>query len=311
MRLSVLAFLTITLLITGCARVSTTSTLAADGSFQRKVVYTVNPSPAGTGQKPVDAASLFRLPKDGAGIRVETKTDAKGVQTVTVERTVAKGSPALNDITLLDDKGQPLATSTVTVTTLNDGALEYKETLHYAGAEKAETKGQTEQLRAAVKKALPTQYQKTELIDSATHKALVAAVHVLFGPAEPTFGDIMVNHDGAERRVVRLLFTAYATALHEAIPDMTSVECDEVARNVVKAFGIDQMNMDPAAAGNPEKTSNSSQNDMTPLFFLVATTGKIVETNGIIDPLDGKVYWSLFTPSLQVEDVTLRLVVKP
>src|SRR5689334_16280937 len=122
------------LLLCGCARVATTTTIAADGSYSRKTVYTVSKNNMGGGgpetatdakkkEKPED---FFKMPAGAKVVKSETKNDL----IATVTRDLAPGSPALQDIALYADKGKILATSSVTVRKLPNGDVEYLEMLH-------------------------------------------------------------------------------------------------------------------------------------------------------------------------------------
>jgi hypothetical protein len=300
----------------GCARVSTTTTLQAGGGFQRKVVYSVMktdmggaPPPGATVTGQPGADKLFQIPKPGPGVTVKRAT-VDGEEAVTVERTGAAGTP-LQDITLMSDKGEKLASSTVTVTKLPDGRLEYIETLHWLGPKSGEIGVKREAFRPAVKKALAPEYQETAVIDKVYDRVLSAAVHVLFGPAEPAFPDLIINRDGASRRIARLLVPAFERALGEAVPQMPEAERAIAARKLGAALKAMDIMKDKPGPNPPEPKENSATNESTPLYFEVSFPGKIVETDGIVDPIDGTVYWSMIAAVLQFEDVRLRLVVQP
>src|SRR6476620_4556110 len=94
-------FLGIVILLAGCARVSTTTTLHADGSFTRKVIYTVSktsgmggPPPEGVeAPPPVKPEGYFKLPGD-ASTKVARGED-KNALTATTTKEVPAGAPPL------------------------------------------------------------------------------------------------------------------------------------------------------------------------------------------------------------------------
>ncbi|MFI5385181.1 MAG: hypothetical protein ACHQ50_03580 [Fimbriimonadales bacterium] len=310
------AFLVAVVLLAGCARVSTSTTLNADGSFVRKVVYTVSksnglgpPSGADT-QKKEKPEDYFKLPS-GPGVKVDHSEDKNGL-IVTTTRTVAAGSAPLQDIALIADKTKILATSSVTVTKFPDGRLEYVESLHKLEPSTTAQQFVIPDLRARVKKALPVEYQKTELIDRLTREIMINLAHALVGPPEPNLFNLLLTPDSSARRVNALAFTANVQSFKNAVPDMTPVQATTMARTLANVLNQDMLSgAGPSGPGASPNKENSADNDMTPLFFAVSFPGKMVETNGLLDPVTGEVYWSLLPMALDLGDVQLRLVVQP
>lgn len=298
--------------LAGCSRVSTNTALHADGSFSRQVVYTVTKNDLNLGgqQQKAKPEDLFKLPASGNGVTVASTDNVNGT-VVTVTRDVSADSSPLADISLLGDKKSVSATSTVSVKKLADGKLEYIETLHAA----TPAKSSVEQflipdLRARVKKALPEEYQKTELIDRLTVEIQTNMVHALVGPPEANLFSAILSPDTTARKINATAFALNLKSFKSAIPTLS----DDQASSLAKSLS-NMMNKDTFNASNSSKMAgeNASPDNtaMTLLFFSVNFPGKIVETNGIADPLEGDVYWSLLPMALDLGDVHLRVVVQP
>jgi hypothetical protein len=302
------------LLLAGCARVSTTTTIRGDGSFSRKVVYTVSKQNPAMGA-PSDSAGphmdkpddYFKLPSAGEAKLV--RTEDKNNLIVTATRDLAAGSPPLQDVSLWAEKGKVMATSTVSVRKLANGDIEYVEALHAVSPDPKGQQFTIADLRARVKKAIPDAYQKTEIIDQVTKGVTLNLVHALLGPPEPNLFNLLLSQDATIRRINGLAYTANMATFKSAMPGLTDEQAKAMARaliDILNQDALDQSNATNQASGPGEK---SSGNEMTPLTFAVGFEGKIVETNGIIDPLTGEVYWSLLPATLDAGDVQLRVVI--
>lgn len=305
----------VSLVVAGCARVATTTEIAADGSFVRKSVYTVVKSPmSGMGDSsgksaPDKPEDFFRLPANSPQVKV-VKTQGEQDIKIAVSRALAAGSPSLQDVTILAEKGKVMATSAVTVRRLPDGTIEYVETLHALSPSSEAREFVVPELRARVKTALPVEFQKTELIDKATAVVMVNVAHGLFGPPEPNLFNMMLSPEGTERRVDAFIFRANITGLREAIPGMSEDQAQATARGLLDVFNEKALQGGSSSVPGAS-TGSSGPNGLTPLYFDVKFKGKVVETNGLVDPVTGDVYWTLLAPILDLGDVRLRLVIRP
>ncbi|HVT12652.1 MAG TPA: hypothetical protein VHE55_10325 [Fimbriimonadaceae bacterium] len=297
--------------LAGCARVSTTTTIRADGSFTRKTVYTIMPDTAISGMtdaKPKGPADYFKLPAKGPGVDVVQVQD-KTNTVVTVTREVPAGAAPLQDIVLLGGKGGVLAASTVAVTKLADGRIEYVETLHRLSPPQSIPDMTTLDLRARVKKALPAEDQRTELIDRLTKLVTINLVHAVMGPPEPNLFNLVFSPDSAARRVNTFAFNANVATFKAEVPNITEAQAAAMARSLVdllnpSAFDAGKVSQEP-------KKPESDENELMPIFFSIKFPGTVVETDGLTDPMSGEVYWSLLPMVLDLGDVKLRAVVEP
>lgn len=300
--------------IAGCARVAVTTKIEPDGSFTRKIRYAVKKGGDGLSQSgPQTVEDAFRLPT-GSTVTVTKKTE-KDELIAEATQSIAAGTGALKDLVILSEKKAPLVESSVTVRKLADGKLEYVEHLHWIGAIPPGTDMEMPaEIRAIIKKSLPERFVKTEIIDGVRHDLMLAMVHALFGPSQPMFFDLLTNTDSAERRLIGQVAPQLIASMKTRMPDLTDDEALAVARSIAGALKLSDFAKDKANAAQPGGNPDSKKSDsgeMTPMTFVVGFPGKIVESNGITDPLSGEVYWSLYPPSLQLGDVDLRVVASP
>lgn len=302
-------------LLTGCARVTATTSLHSDGSYDRHVVFVVTKM---NGMAPGDASvkgpqkpeDFFKLPTASAGNKVAKAEDKEGIN-ITLDRTALSGSAPVQDITLLTDKGQPLATSSVSVTKLPDGKLEYVETLHWVAAKEPTPDFAASGLRANVKQALPESYRTTEIIDALTTRIAMNVLHAVAGPPNPAFFDVISNRDMAIRKITANMFEPNIQSIQEIAKGISEADARAAARTFSNILNLDSFDADKAKEGPEGAKPNSQTNSMTPLLFEVSFSGRVVETDGIIDPVTGHVYWSLYPFAVQPEDVRLRAVIQP
>jgi hypothetical protein len=176
---------------TGCAHISATSDVRADGSMTRTVVYSgTSPEPPKPGPNSESGLSevsmsprledLVALPTAAGGWKITRTRGDKSNVTVTASRVVAPGQTVKNDFGIRLPKAKdaagaaspvkpktPVRTAqivspaalllenTVTVRQVAPGRLEYREVLHYRGPRPKEMDTPEPEMLAALKRALP------------------------------------------------------------------------------------------------------------------------------------------------------------
>lgn len=299
------------LLISGCARVSTDTKIAADGSFTRtaRFVLSQNQMTDQVGTKgSAGLEDTFDLPKSGPGVTVSTEK-GKDATTVTAVRTVAAGEP-LNDIVIKHKSGQPLLTNSAQVQKMPDGTLEYTESFSYHGKPPS-VEGQADsQLRGIVKKSLPERLQVTASIDKATARATLSLMQALFGPPEPIMMDLLTETDVAARKLRAALYKTLADSLPQDVAGMTQEESQTTARAIVNALPANDLATNTAAPLVPTPGADEP-NGLTPITLSISFPGKLVRTNGLVDPFSGEVYWSMYAAAASIGPVNLYAVIDP
>jgi hypothetical protein len=119
---------------------------------------------------------------------------------------------------------------------------------------------------------------------------------------------LLLNVDGATRRLNGIAYLANLQSFKEAVPGISDAEASEMSKSLTNLLNSEAL--DPGS-NSPSESTPGGDAGLTPLTFAVSFPGKVVETNGLVDPMTGEVYWSLLPLSLELADVKLRLVVQP
>jgi hypothetical protein len=257
-----------------------------------------------------------------------------GEKTYTVDRKYGPSHSPVQDITMLSGKGSAFLRSTVSVTKLPNGNLSYDESV-VCLTPLTEAMGSTGPGRAELKNLLPARFRSNSAaVDAATQAILKPFVGYMFGPPYPHMFEMMGDEDAAQMYMRSSITSAITASLAQALPNTTPGERTAIMKGIWDAFKKavnPAKQFDPTASasgGAPgmasmgalsAMTSMSSKGDdnmnqMTPLLFVVSFPGTVVQTNGIIDPASGKVFWSMYPLGAIAaikEPIHLHLVVRP
>jgi len=310
----------------GCSRVSTLTTLRADGGYRRQSVYTLSATSGmaelgdmASSAKDATFESAFSISKAGASV---TKGNDGDDKQMTVARNMTAGAPPLTDVVLLDEKKKPAMTSTVTVRRLPTGELQYDERLKWLGSDATQQVAQIPRLREAIKAILPDRLKGSKAtVDRVAMGLTKSMMHTALGPPYPLLFDFMVNPDAAKLRASGTIMNIIDSELKADVPEMNEIERAAGSRALISFADPKKMagpGSDPTSLlggtlpkGSDGKGSGGNNVSMTALLFEVAFPGKVVATNGLVDPVSGHVYWSLYAMAAGLGEVDLHLVVRP
>ncbi len=300
----------------GCTRVTTLTTLHADGSFHEKTAFKVTSSPFTAGMSagaPSDPfASAFKIDRAGAKVARSRESSA---DVLTVERDIAAGAPPYTDVQLLSNKGKLILTSQVQTTKLPNGDVEYNASLKYVGPPDPSVFEVDPGFRPAVKTALPPRYQSsTKVIDGFTTDLESSVLKTLFGPPYPELFNVMAAPDAMELRLGGTLKAAADSSAQKTMPDLTDSERSDCVTKVLKALHLSdwmtkQQNSHTGGIGAGKGNDDVSM--FASMLYEVAFDGSVVETNGLQDSVSGHVYWCFYAASTELGDLRLHLVVHP
>jgi hypothetical protein len=292
------------LALSGCSRVKATATVAGDGSFERVVRLTVGKDQFGLGQAPRPSDLLAFDP----AWKVETGADEK--EDWIEGRLAGLPGPGAK-LTLRKPSGEKVLEGVAESRRLDDGTIEYTETYTWVGKPSGDPPKPNPEFRAAAKAALAA----LELTDAQLDELETAAVRALhravFGPSEPLLMQLLTSPDMAARKMK----TAAGLALIErAAPWAEGRMAPEELRAAVRVM-VDAVDspVDPAKEAQEAGQPGEDEEAAPPvnLTVFVSGPGRVVETNGIVDPLTGEVYWSFFDLAAEIGPVVLKAVYKP
>lgn len=279
---------------------------------------------------------LIVLPTAAGGWKITRTRDEKANVVITASRSAAAGQIIRNDLGIrlpkpkaaegtVAAKPKPkvrtaqliapsalLLENTVTVRQIAPGRLEYREVLHWRGPRPKEMETPDPELLAALRRALPPSVSS----DTAALKQVGVAMQrelwkVMFGPGEPMLPLLVFHQDLAQYRIERAMGGAVrrsltsiygsrlsADALRSAVGKLTA----EVASNATRKT---QAKKDAGPGGASGGSGDDSDSSPVALLIRVKMPGKVIETNGELDPETNEVIWPLYGQAAAIGDLTL------
>lgn len=310
------------LLATGCARVGGTTEVKADGSFTRTLVF--------VGEKPKAAgapgAGMSMGPTIDQAIVVPrepgwevSKTYKESEVTITAKKNFAAGENSIDDLRIKEGPNKPgsVLGNTVTVTKRPDGKLEYTEVIRWRGPKTDVGEGDKE-IVENLKKVLPAdKATDTAALATAAKSIQKDLVKLLLGPGEPLFGLLLTHPDYAEFKMRRSLGTSIRKALETGFGDrLTEDERSAAVKAVLtevtaKAAASSKPGPGLAPGGDGGEEKKSDNSSMIAMLLKVKLPGKVIETNGELDPESGEVVWPFYSQAPAAGDITLTAVCEP
>ncbi len=301
-------------LLNGCARGVAVTTINPNGSWTRKITFHgVKPDKNDTamGQKIED---VFVLPT-GAEWKI-TRHNDKDKSSIVLERALPPGQSLNGAITIKSGKkGAGLVmVNTVRVQQTAPGVFQYTEMLHWKGEPARELTPDADAI-SVVKQALPAPLATDANARDVAARSARVFWRVLFGPGDPLlaeFSAFMMQPEAMERKMLRRVAGEMDKILQAKFgAQMTAEQRLAVTHRLV----ADSMNTvstksKSSAPGGPpsgdnSKDKNGDQDNTVALTLSVKMPGRITQTNGERDELNGDVYWSLFPQAAATGDVTL------
>ena len=308
------------LLASGCARVGGTTEVKADGGFTRTLVF-VGEKPATTGAGGMSMTptidKMVIVPRS-AGWSV-AKTYKESEVTITATKTFAPGEAAIDDIGIKEgaDKPGSVLANTASVTKRPDGRLEYREVIRWRGP-KTDAGDADKEIIEGLKKALPAGQAADSAALATTAKLIQKdVIGLLLGPGEPLFGLLLTHPDYAQFKLKKALGGSVRKALETGFGDQLSESertaairaiVSDVSTKASSSAKPTPPGAAPSESGDGKKSDNSS---LVAMLLRVHLPGKIVETNGELDPESGEIVWPLYSQAAAAGDITLTAVCDP
>jgi hypothetical protein len=308
------------LISSGCAKIGAGTEVKADGSFVRTVVYRGSaPSTDGFNMGPAldDLISPPRTP----GWKVTREKDPKNESEliVTASKSFAAGETLSDDLALKEPpkKDAPKTTpptfvlgNTLSVRTLPDGKLEYREVIRWRGKKPQNFNSPANELLPVLAAALPQ-------VEKSVHASMATQIQqglwqTLFGPGEPLIGLLITHSDLGEFKLTKRLGELTATVLKNTLGDkLTDTERRSVVQKIVArvADGVKDKTKSQVNAG--PGGSEGDNGALVALLIKAKLPGKLIQTNGEEDPATGEIVWGLFSQAPAAGDVVLTAICDP
>lgn len=298
-RLGLIWLTLISVLLVGCSHTSSESTVNADGSWSRTLKLSV-----GKGMADDKWVDIFSMPGADWNKSEEIKDTEK---ITTLKRTFKPGEGPVTDI-IIREKETTKLKNFVVVRKLDGNRLEYYEKIVFVTPSEDKKQKDMDDYIIEMKKVMPAGKATEEDYKIMAKKTGTAIVRILLGPDDHLFGTLLLNPDGAVRRLRSKLGQIESKILAEQMGDrMTQAERDETITKLLKTFDSKTMVGSNKPSTDPEK-STQSQADFVGMSVSVKLPGKVIESNGEIDAFTGEVFWDFASNSAETDILELRAV---
>ncbi|MEQ1934807.1 MAG: hypothetical protein ABL962_13180 [Fimbriimonadaceae bacterium] len=287
------------LVLTGCVRTNSLTEVNPDGSWKRTVKFILAKN--SMSEKDPTIAEVA-MPPTGPGWKA-TSSKKDDEFTFTYTRDVKLDEVITKDIALIDKDGLTLVNE-VTVKQIAPNRFKYRETFKWVGKSKA--KGSTELTSEDLKAMLPA-FSTAEDLAKVRGQLTSKLTRILMGPGDPMLLQLVANPDYGLRRMVNRM----AKSFDQILTDVYGDRLDMAARtNLVKKIietATDQTVNKTKSDAEKSGTSGDSA-PPTSMFMSVKLPGRIVETDGEVDPFSGEVFWSMFPEAAALGEVSIMAV---
>lgn len=207
---------------------------------------------------------------------------------------------------------EPLLSNTVTVREIAPGRLEYREVIRFRTPPPNDLKAPDPEMTNNIKKLLPPNLASDDkAVQAVTSDMQKAIWRLIFGPGDPILSTLIVNSDLAEYRLKSRLVNALDTSLKTHYAGRIS-DAERVAlvTKMADELGESGMNKTESATSKPPGSNTDLDGMGAPisLFMRVKMPGKVLSTNGDLDPITGEVTWVMYTWAAAIGEIELVTV---
>ncbi len=292
------------LLLGGCVRSSSLSEITSTGAVNRKLTITVTDSGMGGENKPKPEDFLILANPGAWKVSAETKEMAT---TMTASRTMAPGAPKTVEYHLSDGK-KGKAKVEVGLITLPNGDQEYTETWTWEGKDETLASDIIKDVAPILAKHLkPLGASDAKITESGEFvKDLV--IKIMMGPSEPMLMQLITEPEEGLRQFRRKVYLGFAEWIRKEIPGTDEVK----AKATAKAWAQDLQKLleDKQTAATSPSSPPGDEGQLVIIQSAIKGNGQVVETNGVLDEVDDRVYWSMYLEACSNKPVVLRAVFK-
>ncbi|MBL8060968.1 MAG: hypothetical protein JNK63_09670 [Chthonomonas sp.] len=283
--------------LSGCRQTSSMTEVRENGTFSRSVKFAAIDVDE-TSKLKID--DVFVIPKGNGWTSVpQTAGSATGGTTIEMRNAFPFGQE-VTDLGL-KLKGKIVLVNKVKVTEPTPGNYEYRETFTWSGD--APKEDRSEKLAELVEDFFKgndkvTKAQKDEFAKEGEARLLT----FIFGPPEPHLSLALSSPEFFIRKARATL----GPKLIEAAERIFGDALDLAGRRKLVAHIMDpDFAAENAPAPADPTTEEESDDQPTTLTMVVKMPGTITETNGLIDPISGEVYWTMHREAAERGEVTI------
>jgi uncharacterized protein YndB with AHSA1/START domain len=285
---------------------SSLSEVSTQGAVARKV--TVRMTEMGMTQEKAEPAKMITFTTPGLW-KIETRKE-KEEQVLEATRSLPSAGENGSDFQL-SDGGTGKARCEVKVVKRDDGLLEYTETWTWLGPKGTAL---SEQLNKDSSKVFAAKLSAAGFTEAETKQTIERLgkkiFRVVMGPSEPLLPTLIMDTGLAMRKLRIQMAGEMDAVIGEIKPDLPATEKRALTVSILADL-TKELENSRSAGPSESAPGESNSGQLVSLELAVAGPGQVVETNGIADPIDGRVYWNMYLEACEHEPVVLRAVFRP
>ena len=322
------------LVLGGCAQSSVQTVVGRDGSWTRDIEWSSNKPVIDTGNSTsssssasaTDLSETFQFPDKKVWNVTSGFLDEKKVYRA--QRKFQLGETSRGEVTVLgkvEGKQQTLLSNEVTIKKVGPDLWQYREVLRWKASQSVEDtmnqvpigKLKTYEISQSIKKALPPELATPQNVRELTVSLQKSVLQSLLGPPRPYLTLMLLQDDAATQdwmvqygRKVDAILQAkfgdkmssqqrYQTTRKILIPISQSLADEKNKRLSPEPVKKDKDTKDK------DKKSTVKMSESVILNFRLNLPGKLVSSNGIVNPYTGTISWSLYPQAAQIGEVVL------
>lgn len=320
------------LLLHGCAQSSVRTTLHRDGSWTREDSFAQTSVDFGDqpGAGLDDLRHAFDLPS-GRGWKVR-RGGEKSRPELRASRSLRAGQGLKRDIVVKSKRGR-LLWNEVSVRQIRPGVWQYREVLHWAGKPLKQSDlmaSQSTSLAREFQRALPPRLSTPGNASDLSRSTTRAFAMLVLGPPRPLLPEaipftelalqqLMLRLGQQIDRALKAKFGAQITNSERYLTtrQVTLAMTEDWRRESEAAFGSAGSGKKPAGkkpgrsklwrpgAGGTEPPREQGDFSNVSMTFSLRVPGRVLETNGELNPYTGEIFWGLYPEASQLGDVVL------
>lgn len=249
-------------------------------------------------------SDVFAMPGADWNKNEEIKESEK---ITTLKRSFKPGEGPVTDI-IVREKGVTKLKNFVVVRMLPNNQIEYYEKIVFVDPNKDKQEKDMDEYIKELRKAMPAGVATEADYLAMSKKTTIAIMRIFFGPDDHLMGTLLLNPDGAVRRLRARLGTIESKILAEQFGEkMSQADRDSVVKKLMASFDNSKVLSNTKPSTDPEQ-AKQSQADFVGMCVAVKLPGKIIETNGEIDAFTGEVFWDFASNSAEPEVLELRAI---
>lgn len=292
------------ILMGGCVRNSSVSEISSTGAVTRSLTLTISDSGMGGEDKAKPEDHLILANPGAWKVSSSTKDTTT---TFTATRTMAPGAPKAIEYRLSDGKTGK-AKVEVGVRTLANGDQEYTETWTWEGEKETITDDIVNDVKPILAKHLKPLGATDEKVTESTDFVSDLVIRTMMGPSEPMLMQLITQPEEGLRQFRRRVYIGLAEWIKKEIPGVDEAKANAAA----KAWALDLQKLleEKQSETTSSPTPPGGGGQLVTIQSSVKGPGAWVETNGVVDEVDDRIYWSMYLEACSKKPVVFRAVFK-